>query len=186
MSVSVKLFIAVTSQWASWRLKSLASCPFAEQIVRAHIKKITEAPRHRPLWGESTGARWIPLTKDQQCGKWFHLMTSSCAVLKNQTRSRRPFAWRHLEIKIWKLLSIDREISVMFIHNIELNRKLWVWAAITHSFLNDSIVSISCRHPCEFLYTLQKDIIVIHMIYTLLYDSYMFQQTFTGLLCFIF
>ena len=30
--------------------------------------------------GESTGHRWIPLTKGQQCGKCFHLMTSSCVL----------------------------------------------------------------------------------------------------------
>ena len=31
-----------------------------------------------PLWGESTGHRWIPLTKGQWCGKRFHVVTSSC------------------------------------------------------------------------------------------------------------
>ena len=30
-----------------------------------------------PLWGESTGYRWIPYTKGQYCGKYFHEMTSS-------------------------------------------------------------------------------------------------------------
>ena len=33
--------------------------------------------RHRPLWGEFTSDRWIPLTKGQRRGKCFHLMTSS-------------------------------------------------------------------------------------------------------------
>ena len=30
------------------------------------------------LWGESTGDRWIPITKGQLCGKRFDIMTSSC------------------------------------------------------------------------------------------------------------
>ena len=29
------------------------------------IKENIKAPRHWRLWGESTGDRWIPLTKDQ-------------------------------------------------------------------------------------------------------------------------
>ena len=34
-----------------------------------------------PLCWESTGHRWIPLTKDQQRGKWFHPMTSVVTTL---------------------------------------------------------------------------------------------------------
>ena len=37
-----------------------------------------QSSRHWPLWGEFTGDRWIPRTKDQKRGKCFHLMTSSC------------------------------------------------------------------------------------------------------------
>ena len=33
--------------------------------VQAQIKKNIKAPRHWPLLGESTGDRWIPLTKGQ-------------------------------------------------------------------------------------------------------------------------
>ena len=32
-------------------------------FVQAQIKENIKAPRHWPLWGESTGHRWIPLTK---------------------------------------------------------------------------------------------------------------------------
>ena len=32
-------------------------------VVQAQIKENIEAPRHWPLWGESTGDWWIPLTK---------------------------------------------------------------------------------------------------------------------------
>ena len=32
------------------------------------------------LWAESTGEQWISLTKGQQRGKCFHVMTSSCQI----------------------------------------------------------------------------------------------------------
>ena len=71
--------IAMTSHWAPWRLKSQATRLFARPPVQAHIKENIKDPRHWPLWGESTGQRCIPLTKDQLRGKRFHWMTSSCA-----------------------------------------------------------------------------------------------------------
>ena len=33
--------------------------------VQVQIKENIKAPRYWPLWGESTGDRWIPLTKGQ-------------------------------------------------------------------------------------------------------------------------
>ena len=45
--------------------------------MAAKIKENIKAPRHWPLWGESTGDRWIPHTKGQQRGKCSHYMTSS-------------------------------------------------------------------------------------------------------------
>ena len=39
-------------------------CP-AQPFVQAHIKGNINVPGHLPLWGESTGDRWIPLTKGQ-------------------------------------------------------------------------------------------------------------------------
>ena len=65
---------------AQWRLKSTASRLFAQTFVQAQIKRNIKAPRHWPLWGESTGDRWIPRTKGQLRGKYFHLMTSSCEL----------------------------------------------------------------------------------------------------------
>ena len=49
---------------ASWLLKPL---------VQAQIKGNTKAPCHWPLWGESTGDRWISPAKGQWCGKCSHL-----------------------------------------------------------------------------------------------------------------
>ena len=57
--------VTVTSQWERWRLKSPTSGMFAQPFVQAHINGHIKAPRHWSLWRESTGHRWIPLTKDQ-------------------------------------------------------------------------------------------------------------------------
>ena len=45
-----------------WRLKSPAYRLFAQPFGQARIKENIKAPRHWPLWGESTGDWWIPLT----------------------------------------------------------------------------------------------------------------------------
>ena len=56
-------FVTLQSQWAPLRLQSLATRVFTQPFVKAHIKENIKAPRHWPLWGESTGDRWIPFTK---------------------------------------------------------------------------------------------------------------------------
>ena len=38
---------------------------FFQPFVEAHIKENIKAQRHWPLWGESTGDMWTPLTKGQ-------------------------------------------------------------------------------------------------------------------------
>ena len=58
-------YITMTSWWARWRLKTLASPLFAELLVQAQIKENIKAPRHWPLCGEFTGDRRIPHTKGQ-------------------------------------------------------------------------------------------------------------------------
>ena len=60
-----------------WRLKSPASRLFTQPFIQAQIKENIKAPRHWPLWGESTVDRWITRTKGEWRGKCFHLMTSS-------------------------------------------------------------------------------------------------------------
>ena len=81
-------------------LKSQASRLFAQSFVQVWIKENIKAPRHRPLWGESTGDRWIPLTKGQQRGKCFLLMTSSChklcVLMKSMKNDRLSFTTRSL------------------------------------------------------------------------------------------
>ena len=49
--------IAVTSWWARWRLKSLASRWVAQPLVQTQIKENIKVPRHWSLWGEFTGDR---------------------------------------------------------------------------------------------------------------------------------
>ena len=75
--IFVLYIITMMSYWIRWRLRSPASRLFTQRFIQALIK----APRHWPLWGEFTGDRWIPRTKDQLRGKCSHLMTSSWFVL---------------------------------------------------------------------------------------------------------
>ena len=60
-----ELGIAVTSEWARWRLKSSASQLFTHPFIQAQIKENIQAPRNWPLCGEFTGDRWIPRIKGQ-------------------------------------------------------------------------------------------------------------------------
>ena len=69
--------ITVTLKWALRRLKSPAYRLFAQSSVQAQMKENIKAPHYWPFWGESTGDRRIALTKGQQRGKCFHLLTSS-------------------------------------------------------------------------------------------------------------
>ena len=48
-------------------------------LPQAQIKENIKATRYWPLWEESTGNRWSPVTKDQLRGKCFNFMTSSRA-----------------------------------------------------------------------------------------------------------
>ena len=44
---------------------AMSSRFFAQTFVQAQIKENIKAPRHRPLWVEFTGDRWISLAKCQ-------------------------------------------------------------------------------------------------------------------------
>ena len=79
------LNIRLTPYWARWRLKTLALRSFALPFVQAQIKEIIKAPRRWPLWVESTGDQWIPLTKGHLCRKCFHLMTSTWNLKYNDS-----------------------------------------------------------------------------------------------------
>ena len=76
-TTAIGTHITMTSWWVLWRLKSPASRLYVQPFIQAQIMENIKALRHWPLWGEFTGDRWIPRTKGQLRGKWFHLMTSS-------------------------------------------------------------------------------------------------------------
>ena len=67
----------------SWRLKSPATPLFVQPFVQAHIKGNIKAPRHWPLWAESTLTR--PVTRP--C-----LMTSSWILLQ--------FTWDKMQYNV--------------------------------------------------------------------------------------
>ena len=77
-----------------------------KRLFHAQIKENVKAPCHWTLRGESTGHRWIPLTKG-----W------------------RLFYWASLVIiemnKIWKQLKIVRTISFLLI-----NTKKFTWSMV--------------------------------------------------------
>ena len=92
-----------------WYYSDVIKGPMASQITSLTIvcstvysgadqKKNIKAPRHWPLWGESTGDRLIPRTNGQWRGKCFHLMTSSW-------RWRRyngiPSSWKRRACLFW-------------------------------------------------------------------------------------
>ena len=56
-TTAVQSHISVMSQWARWRLKSLASILLTQPFVQAQIKENTKDPLHWPLWGEFNGDR---------------------------------------------------------------------------------------------------------------------------------
>ena len=51
--------------WESRRLRSPATWVFIQQFIRDNIKETSENRITGRLWRESTGERWIPLTKGQ-------------------------------------------------------------------------------------------------------------------------
>ena len=74
----------VTSHWARWCLKSTASRVFSQPFVQAQIKETIKVPRHWPLWGESTGDRWIPLTSASDVKLWCFLWSAHEHFLAEQ------------------------------------------------------------------------------------------------------
>ena len=69
------------------KIKSSASWFFTQPFCQAQVDENIKAPRHWPLWGELTSHWWIPRTKGQLCGKYFHLMTSSCILHTSITQT---------------------------------------------------------------------------------------------------
>ena len=51
--------------WASLHLKSWTTWLFVQQFIQVNKENIEALQVTGPLWGESTGHQWIPLTKGQ-------------------------------------------------------------------------------------------------------------------------
>ena len=60
-----RLYITMTSQRASWILKSPAIRRFIQPFGEDNITENIAAHVTGTLWGEFTGHQWIPLTKGQ-------------------------------------------------------------------------------------------------------------------------
>ena len=58
-------------------LKSLETWLLVQNIIQSKKKDYIKIYITAPLWGESTGHQWIPLTKGQLCRKHFQAMKSS-------------------------------------------------------------------------------------------------------------
>ena len=65
-----------------------AYCLFAQPLVHAWIKENIKAPRHWPLWRESTGDRWIPPERSSNAENVF-------------------IWWRHHDVFSWKYQSSE-------------------------------------------------------------------------------
>ena len=80
-NVSLVLTPTVTSHEPQgvWNHRQLDCFSLFQQLVQGNITQNTITRHYCPLLGESTGNRWIPLTKGQWCRKRFHfvIMTSS-------------------------------------------------------------------------------------------------------------
>ena len=64
----------------TWALKSTTIWLPVQQLAQLTTNRTPKLCITGSLWWESTGDRWIPLTKGWQCGKEFHVMTASCPL----------------------------------------------------------------------------------------------------------
>ena len=136
--------ITVTSKWAAWRLKSPASEVFAQSFVKAYIKEY-KSLHHWPLWGESTGDRWIPLREVSVTR--FHLMTSSC-IWNTSKKDSNPFIL-HCKFLVWwqrgkGIEPISRNILVyLFIFSfLRGGGGDWGWAEVLIQLENYSRITM--------------------------------------------
>ena len=99
-------------------------------LFKRRSKKNIKAPRHWPLWGEITGDRWIPRTKVQWGGKYFHLMTSSCTshiVLGMNFSLQKHGDWNRIDAFIyhWNYIRICHICITTIYHALNMHRMRW-------------------------------------------------------------
>ena len=85
MWITVYIFDIFTLHWRLNEHHDVSNRRYFD-FLRIHLFRRTskklKAPRHWPLWGESNGKLWIPLTKSQYRGKCFHSMTPLWYICK--------------------------------------------------------------------------------------------------------
>ena len=74
--------ITMTSQWASWRVPNQQQLDgLSNYLFKLTSNKTTKIRVIGPLWGQSTGERWIPLTEGPVMRKAYPL----CDVIMHTT-----------------------------------------------------------------------------------------------------
>ena len=88
----------------TWALNHQPFDYWLNWLFRLTSKEISKIRITGPFWGESTGHRWIPLTKGQSCGKSSHVMMTSCHIA--QAVSIRNISFQHLAISepLWLMM----------------------------------------------------------------------------------
>ena len=116
-----------------WRLKSSAWRLFTQPFIRAQIRENIKALRLWPLWGEFTGDRWIPRTKGQQRGKYFHLMTSSCipdVIIYSRWRRYDPSTDHKIKKSGFSFLSDEGSPVCFGLDRLTVRQLLWNWPPV--------------------------------------------------------
>ena len=119
------------------RLKSLASPLFTQLLFQTQIEENIKVPRHWPLCWEFTDDRWIPRTKGQWRGKYFHLMTSSF--------------WNNDDPVYWRIYASPGG------DELKCNCTLMSWTPITYilaTITTDNKASDAINHRCFIMITL--------------------------------
>ena len=166
---SHNIHTTVTS-WARWRLQSSAYRLFAQPFVHAQIKENIKAPRHWPLWGESTGDRRILLIKGPVTRKMFSfddvimngaIMTAGCMTRHSHGLSwnRKSGPWDDMVTCVYNaphflliasLLPNVIKAIWMFYHPIARIRDLICWGHnILTVLLSPALIThiLNCMHP---------------------------------------
>ena len=96
------------------------------RLFQTQFKENINGLRHWPVWVESPGDRWIPLTKDQYRGKCFLLITSSCyfALISRHVS-------RQSDGNKFRLIYIG--IVSMNISKLNIPRDTWIHCSTWHS-----------------------------------------------------
>ena len=94
--------IALTSQWASWRLKSPGFSLLVQQFDPANIKENMKAPRYWHLWGESTSDRSQWASYKENVSIWWRHRANMILPLKTGQSFHTAIG---LKLEYWPMTS---------------------------------------------------------------------------------